>query len=101
MKRVLLIFAFIISSHLSFAQDSYEAFNQEQQQKSIQIAKDALKIDVKFDSGMNYDGVYFWHVLSNDGKEFYFTSSNTFTEVKHEETTYSSLMEYVIETIGF
>ena len=40
-------------------------------------------------------------MIGSDGKEYYFNSSSTFTEVKHEEAVYSSLMEYVIEVIGF
>jgi len=43
----------------------------------------------------------FWHITTTNGKDYYFNSSNSFTNINYEEASYSSLMEYVIETIGF
>ena len=101
MKKLLLAFIFLITLNLSAQDDSYTPLTTEQQATSLKLSTEKVGAGVKYDSGMDYDGMFFWHVIAPDGKEYYFNSSNTFTDVKHEEASYSSLMEYVIEVIGF
>ena len=101
MKHLILLF-FLSLASISYAQDdSYDTFTTDQIEKSKKISETKLSTTVKFDSGMDYDGLLFWHVISNDDKSYYFNSTTNFTDVKQEEASYSSLMEYVIETIGF
>lgn len=102
MKNIILFILISFGSLSITAQnDSYTKFTEEQKTKAISISKKLLNQEIKFEDSMDYEGSLFWYVLSNDGKEYYFNSTKTFTEVTHEESSYSSLMEYVIETIGF
>ena len=101
MKHLLLLLFFIITFSLSAQDDSYIEFTTDQKENTKKISETKLSTTITFDSGIDYDGMLFWHVIATDGKEYYFNSSKGFKDVKHEEASYSSLMEYVIETIGF
>ena len=101
MNRLLLIVALIFTISISAQDDSYTPLTEDQQAKSLKISEEKIGLALQYDSGMDYDGMFFWLVKTNDGKEYYFNSSQNFTDVKHEEAEYSSLMEYVIEVIGF
>jgi len=101
MNRLLLIVALIFTISISAQDDSYTPLTEDQQTKSLKISEEKIESALQYDSGMDYDGMFFWLVKTNDGKEYYFNSSQNFTDVKHEEAEYSSLMEYVIEVIGF
>lgn len=101
MKHLILLLFFIITFSLSAQDDSYIEFTTDQKENTKKISETKLSTTITFDSGIDYDGMLFWHVIATDGKEYYFNSSKDFKDVKHEEASYSSLMEYVIETIGF
>ena len=101
MKKTFLLVFFLINIAINAQDDSYVEFTASQKENSKKISETKLSKTITFDSGMNYDGTLFWHVISSDGKQYYFNSTTEFTEVKHEEALYSSLMEYVIENIGF
>lgn len=101
MKHLLLLVVFLMSFNVNAQDDSYVDFTVAQKENSKKISETKLSTTVTFDAGMNYDGSLFWHVIAKDGKEYYFKSTKEFTDVQHEEAVYSSLMEYVIETIGF
>ena len=101
MKHLLLFSFFLITFVVNAQDNSYVYFTSEQEESAKKISVTKLSTTLKFDSGMDYDGMLFWHIITTDGKGYYFNSSKEFTDVKHEEATYSSLMQYVIETIGF
>ncbi len=100
-KKFLFILFFLLSLTLSAQSDSYEPLSEELKNKSIKISEEKVGPGVTYNSGMNYDGMLYWHVIASDKKEYYFSSDTAYTNVTHEEGEYSSLMEYVIDTVGF
>lgn len=100
-KRLFSLILLLLSFTLSAQNDSYDALTETQKTNSIKISEEKIGSSITYDSGMNYDGILYWHVITEDKKEFYFSSDTSFKEVKHEEGNYSSLMEFVIEAVGF
>ena len=101
MKKLLILILFVFTIAINAQDASYENFTPAQKEKSKTISASKTGTAITFESGMDYDGTLFWYVTAKDGKEYYFNSTKDFTEVKHTEAIYSSLMEYVIENIGF
>lgn len=101
MKKILLLILFVFTIAVNAQDDSYVNFTPAQEEKSKTISATKTGSTVTFESGMDYDGTLFWYVTAADGKEYYFNCTKEFTEIKHAEAKYSSLMEYVIENIGF